>query len=171
MHRRRPTSGWVSVPAPGGRRGRLELAHALMQQRGADFVELPLAAPLRRPRRRRHGGRRRAARRREPLPGHDGLAGCAAPSAGLAPLEVSGVAPADVEASTLGYRLGPRLNAAGRLTTPRWPWSCWAPPTARRALPVALKLNELNAARQDIEATMASGALAMCPTRRRRRWC
>ena len=84
------------------------------------------------------------------------------PRAGLAALlEVSGTAPEAVSAETIGYRLAPRINAAGRLDEPGLALELLRAPDREAALPLALKLNELNAARQELERAILAEALEM----------
>ena len=161
-----PRLGGYPFPHLAGVGVALKLAHALLQQRGADRVELPLSL-------RPYVDLVAVGTVADVVPLVDenralvmmGLGRLrSAPRPGLAALlEVSGVAPADVEASTLGYRLGPRLNAAGRLDDASLAMELLGAADRETALPLALKLNELNAARQDIEAAMVSEALAMVP--------
>ena len=89
---------------------------------------------------------------------------CSAPRPGLAALlEVSGTAPEAVGADTIGFRLAPRLNAAGRLDDPALAMQLLQAPDRAAALPLALKLNELNAARQELERAILAEALEMVP--------
>jgi single-stranded-DNA-specific exonuclease len=86
------------------------------------------------------------------------------PRPGLAALlEVAGGRPGAVDAGVVGYRLGPRLNAAGRLEDASLALELLACADRETALPVALKLNELNRERQVIEAAMFSAAAEMVP--------
>ncbi len=161
-----PRLGGYPCPHLAGVGVALKLAHALLQQRGPDRVELPLSL-------RPYVDLVAVGTVADVVPLVDenralvmmGLGRLrSAPRPGLAALlEVSGVAPADVESSTLGYRLGPRLNAAGRLDDASLAMELLGATDRQTALPLALKLNELNAARQDIEAAMAVEALAMVP--------
>ena len=66
-------------------------------------------------------------------------------------------------AGKVGFRLAPRLNAAGRLGDATTALQLLAAQSRSEALPLALRLNELNQARQEIEATMLAEALAMVP--------
>jgi len=94
----------------------------------------------------RHGLRELARRRRV------GLA---------ALLEISGVAPSDpVDASTCGFRLGPRINAAGRLEDPTLALELMGerdPIAARRR---AQELDQLNHRRRTLEGRVLDEALA-----------
>ena len=87
-----------------------------------------------------------------------------APRPGLAALlEVAGGRPGAADAGTVGFRLGPRLNAAGRLEDASIALELLGSADRDAALPLALKLNELNRERQTIEAAMLEAALAMVP--------
>ncbi len=87
-----------------------------------------------------------------------------APRPGLAALlEVAGGRPGVVDAGAVGFRLGPRLNAAGRLEDASIALELLGAPDRDAALPLALKLNELNRERQTIEAGILEAAVAMVP--------
>ena len=87
-----------------------------------------------------------------------------APRPGLAALlEVAGGRPGAADAGAVGFRLGPRLNAAGRLEDASIAIELLGAPDRDAALPLALKLNELNRERQTIEAGMLEAAVAMVP--------
>ncbi len=141
----------------------LKLAHALLQERGDDRVELPLAlrpyldvvavgtvadvATL--------------------LDENRGLVAMgvgrlrSAPRPGLAALlEISETRPDDVDASTIGFRLAPRLNAAGRLDDAAQAVELLGASDRAAALPLAQRLGQLNAERQEIEAVILREALA-----------
>ena len=64
-------------------------------------------------------------------------------------------------ASDLGFTVGPRLNAAGRLTDMSLGIECLLTDDEARALELATKLDELNRERRDIEAKMQQEALAV----------
>ena len=84
-----------------------------------------------------------------------------APRPGLAALlEASGTALDAVTAETLGFRLAPRLNAAGRLDDPARSMRLLEAADRQAALPLALALNELNAARQQLEREILTQAAA-----------
>lgn len=79
----------------------------------------------------------------------------------MAMLEVAGKAPHRLTASDLGFALGPRLNAAGRLDDMSLGIQCLlcdSPPLARE---MALQLDELNRDRKAIESGMQQEALGM----------
>ncbi len=65
-------------------------------------------------------------------------------------LEVAGVKPQDVNAGTIGFVIGPRINAAGRLDNAMTAYRLLAAETYEEALVYAQKLQELNAQRQDL---------------------
>jgi single-stranded-DNA-specific exonuclease len=87
-----------------------------------------------------------------------------APRPGLAALlEVAGGRPGVADAGAVGFRLGPRLNAAGRLEDASIALELLGAADRDAALPLALRLNELNRERQTIEAGMLAAAVAMVP--------
>ena len=159
-----PRLGGYPFPHLAGVGVVLKLAHALLEERRGDRVELPLAL-------RPYTDVVALGTVADVVPLLDenrllvkmGLGRLqSAPRPGLAALlEVSGTAPADVAAATLGFRLGPRLNAAGRLEDAAIAIELLAAADRTTALPLALKLNELNIARQDIEAAMVAEATGM----------
>lgn len=61
----------------------------------------------------------------------------------------------------LGFAVGPRLNAAGRLQDMALGIECLLAPDAARARELAQKLDRLNTERRDIEGDMQASALAM----------
>lgn len=75
-------------------------------------------------------------------------------------LQVAGRNPARVSATDLGFAVGPRLNAAGRLDDMRLGIACLLADNAAAALPLAQELDRLNRERQDIESDMQASALA-----------
>ena len=86
------------------------------------------------------------------------------PRPGLAALlEVAGGRPAAVDAGAVAYRLAPRLNAAGRLEDASLAMELLGCEDREAALPLALRLNELNRERQAIEAVMLAEATEMVP--------
>jgi single-stranded-DNA-specific exonuclease len=66
-----------------------------------------------------------------------------------------------VSAYELGFMLGPRLNAAGRLDDMSLGIECLITDDASRASQIALQLDTLNRKRQEIEADMQDSALTM----------
>ena len=75
-------------------------------------------------------------------------------------LRVAGRAPQRVTAMDLGYLVGPRLNAAGRLTDMSLGIECLLAHDAGSARAMAEKLDALNHERRAIEARMQQQALA-----------
>lgn len=74
-------------------------------------------------------------------------------------LQVAGREPARVTAADLGYVVGPRLNAAGRLQDMSLGIECLLCDDPGRALSIARELDALNRERRDVEADMQSQAL------------
>ena len=73
--------------------------------------------------------------------------------------QVSGRDPSRACAYDLGFLLGPRLNAAGRLTDMTLGIECLITDAPGRALELAHELDRLNRERRSIEAGMQDGAL------------
>lgn len=82
---------------------------------------------------------------------------CAGISALLA---VSGRAPEQLVASDLGFAIGPRLNAAGRLDDMSLGIECLLTDNQDRAQQLATELDALNVARREIEAGMQQEAMS-----------
>ena len=81
---------------------------------------------------------------------------------GLAALfRATGRDPARASAFDLGFLLGPRLNAAGRLADMRLGIECLLTDDLSRALSIAQQLDALNRERRDIEAGMQDQALVL----------
>lgn len=76
-------------------------------------------------------------------------------------IAVAGSDPASVTTSTLGYRIGPRLNAAGRLDDMSVGVKCLISESETEATALAATLDSLNRSRQDIEAGMRAEALTI----------
>ncbi|MFN3751905.1 MAG: single-stranded-DNA-specific exonuclease RecJ [Thiobacillus sp.] len=74
---------------------------------------------------------------------------------------VAGRDPAHATVFDLGFMLGPRLNAAGRIDDMALGIDCLLADTAAAALPLAQRLDDLNRARRDVEADMLEEALAI----------
>ncbi|MEG6616092.1 single-stranded-DNA-specific exonuclease RecJ [Peptococcaceae bacterium 1198_IL3148] len=85
------------------------------------------------------------------------------PNLGLAALkEVSGVAKkAVVDTKDVGFALGPRLNAAGRVGDPRLGVELLLCPEPERAMEIAEQLNRSNQERQGIELQVLEEAIGM----------
>ena len=85
---------------------------------------------------------------------------------GLAALmEVSGIDRARLKSSDLGFRLGPRINAAGRLGHPREALDLLLARDRAEADPLARRLEERNRERQSIEAEILRAAVAAIEAR------
>ena len=77
----------------------------------------------------------------------------------LALLEAAGRSPAQVSATDLGFVLGPRINAAGRLEDMRIGIECLAGEDADTVAQTARTLDRLNRERREIETQMKDEAL------------
>src|SRR5437868_15040522 len=75
-------------------------------------------------------------------------------------MKVAGVDPAAVDASAVGFRLGPRINAAGRLGHPRAALELLLTDDADTAKRLAETLEELNHERQAVEGRILREAIA-----------
>ncbi len=75
--------------------------------------------------------------------------------------QVSGRDPRKASVFDLGFMLGPRLNAAGRLEDMGLGIDCLLAPDMEQALPLAQQLHALNQSRKEIEADMQEQALAL----------
>jgi len=75
-------------------------------------------------------------------------------------LEAGGRMPDRISSSDLGFVLGPRLNAAGRLDDMRMGIECLLASDLETARPMAQRLDALNRERRSIEAQMRDDALA-----------
>ena len=83
---------------------------------------------------------------------------------GLAALmEECGCAQAEVTASTIGYMLAPRINAAGRMGQVELAVDLFLTKDTEKARSVAAQLCELNRQRQQIESEIYRQAIAMLP--------
>lgn len=78
----------------------------------------------------------------------------------LAILKLAGRDPAQVNAQDLGFYVGPRLNAAGRLDDMTIGIRCLLAKTPQEAMQYAQQLHVLNAERKQIEAEMQWDAMA-----------
>ncbi len=86
----------------------------------------------------------------------------AAQRPGLAALmQLSGVAPGTVGTSTIGYRLGPRLNAAGRMGDASTALELLLAPDLSAALPLAHELESLNRERRELTRQVQEQARAL----------
>jgi single-stranded-DNA-specific exonuclease len=87
-------------------------------------------------------------------------------------MQVSGVDPAAVDEGAVGFRLAPRINAAGRLGHPRSALELLLTDDADEARRLALRLEEVNRERQAVEERILRAAVAQIeswPEARRRR--
>jgi single-stranded-DNA-specific exonuclease len=76
-------------------------------------------------------------------------------------LELAGTDPKSVTTATLGYRVAPRLNAAGRLDDMSVGVRCLVSESEAEAAALAAQLDALNRSRQDLEAEMKADAIAI----------
>jgi single-stranded-DNA-specific exonuclease len=76
-------------------------------------------------------------------------------------LKVAGREPARLSAQDLGFVLGPRINAAGRLEDIRAGIECLLAPDLETALPLAQRLDQLNRSRREIESQMRDDAIEL----------
>jgi single-stranded-DNA-specific exonuclease len=141
-----------------------KLAHALLEEPADDLVEIPLALrPL------TDVTAIGTIADMVPLVGENrvlanvGLGRLrSAPRPGIAALmEVAGVRPGAIDAGGVGFKLAPRLNAAGRLEDASLALELLDCDERETALPLALRLNELNRERQGIEAAILAAACEM----------
>lgn len=79
----------------------------------------------------------------------------------LALLEAAGRRPEQLSATDLGFVLGPRLNAAGRLEDMRAGIDCLLAPSIEAARPLARQLDGLNRERRSLTAQMSEQAFEM----------
>ena len=75
-------------------------------------------------------------------------------------MRASRVDPASIDESAIGFRLAPRINAAGRLCRPEAALELLLAEDDETAIPLAGKLEELNRERQAVEDRMLREALA-----------
>ena len=76
-------------------------------------------------------------------------------------MEVARVDPAAVDAGAVGFRLAPRINAAGRLGHPRAALELLLTDDAAEAKQLALRLEDLNRERQAVEDRILRAAVAV----------
>ena len=91
-----------------------------------------------------------------------------APSAypGLFSLAAAAGASGKASAYHLGFVLGPRINAAGRIGHARQALQLMTANSLSETVPIAEELNRLNGARQDIEGAVLTDAIAQVEARR-----
>lgn len=65
-------------------------------------------------------------------------------------LEVAGIAPGDIDAMDIGFGIGPRINAAGRLESAMLAYELLSTKDEKRAKALALQLQALNLKRQEL---------------------
>ena len=96
---------------------------------------------------------------------------------GLAALiELSGLAGKEISAGDVGFRLAPRLNAAGRMENARDVIDLFTLPDAARTREIAERLERLNRERQRVEEEILRAIVAQIGAARRplpsnTRWC
>ena len=74
-------------------------------------------------------------------------------------LDIAGRQASQLKASDLGFVLGPRLNAAGRMESMEIGIECLLAPDLATAYPLAEQLNQLNIERRQVEGQMKQDAL------------
>lgn len=77
-------------------------------------------------------------------------------------LEVAGRNESEATASDLGFVLGPRINAAGRLDDIRIGIRCLLSEAAEEALPLARELDRINRLRREMQTQMNETAIQQC---------
>lgn len=75
-------------------------------------------------------------------------------------LDIAGREPSELKAQDLGFVLGPRINAAGRMETMDIGIECLIATDMQTAYPLAQQLNQLNVERRQVEAQMKQEALS-----------
>jgi single-stranded-DNA-specific exonuclease len=83
-----------------------------------------------------------------------------APRPGVAALLLSAGVSGAVDASAIGFRLGPRINAAGRLSSAKLAYDLLRARDLASAQPLAARLEELNSRRQSMTQQMQAAAEA-----------
>ena len=78
----------------------------------------------------------------------------------LALLDIAKRDAATLKAQDLGFVLGPRINAAGRMESMRIGIECLLAPDMATAYPIAQQLNQLNVERRQVEAEMKQQAIS-----------
>ena len=73
-------------------------------------------------------------------------------------IRVAGSVPEKISSSDLGFLLGPRLNAAGRLADMSLGIECLLTDNFSSAMPLALQLNKFNSERKSVQAEMQEEA-------------
>ena len=75
-------------------------------------------------------------------------------------LEIANREPVQLKAQDLGFVIGPRINAAGRMETMDIGIECLLAPDIQSAYPLAQQLDQLNTERRQVEIQMKQEALA-----------
>lgn len=78
----------------------------------------------------------------------------------LALLEIAKRDAATLRAQDLGFVIGPRINAAGRMESMRIGIECLLAPDLKTAYPIAQQLNQLNIERRQVETEMKQQAMS-----------
>ncbi|MCE1271380.1 MAG: single-stranded-DNA-specific exonuclease RecJ [Acinetobacter sp.] len=78
----------------------------------------------------------------------------------LALLDIAKRDAANLRAQDLGFVIGPRINAAGRMESMRIGIECLLAPDLETAYPIAQQLNQLNVERRQVEADMKQQAMS-----------
>ena len=78
----------------------------------------------------------------------------------LALLDIAKRDVASLRAQDLGFVIGPRINAAGRMESMRIGIECLLAPDLETAYPIAQQLNQLNVERRQVEAEMKQQAIS-----------
>ena len=78
-------------------------------------------------------------------------------------MKESGCAPENVNASSIGFMLAPRINAAGRMGQIEWAVELFLTDDAERAEYLAKALCDLNRQRQQVESQIYEEAVSMLP--------
>ncbi|OJU96463.1 MAG: single-stranded-DNA-specific exonuclease RecJ [Acinetobacter sp. 38-8] len=78
----------------------------------------------------------------------------------LALLDIAKRDAASLRAQDLGFVIGPRINAAGRMESMRIGIECLLAPDLETAYPIAQQLNQLNVERRQVEADMKQQAMS-----------
>lgn len=78
----------------------------------------------------------------------------------LALLDIAGRDAASLRAQDLGFVVGPRINAAGRMESMRIGIECLLAADMQTAYPIAQQLNQLNTERRQVETEMKQQALS-----------
>lgn len=83
----------------------------------------------------------------------------------MALIEIAGREAAKIDAQDLGFVLGPRINAAGRMDNMRIGIECLLADNHAQAYPLAQQLDQLNRERRQVEAQMREDAMNLLAER------